>query len=423
MSAVDDLLRTISIPRVVEVRQCFPAEQIDSVEDELRSCFADAEVSLSLGGRRSVALAVGSRGIGQLPLIVKTVVAELRRLGARPFIVPAMGSHGGATAEGQRRILEGMGVTERYIGAPIRASMATVQVATTRTGLPVFMDRLAREADATIVINRIQPHVSFRSKYESGLMKMVAIGLGKLEGANVCHDLGFGSMHRTIPEIGLACLARSNITHGIAILENAYHQPYKIAMLRKHEIEISEPALLESARKLQPRILFDTMDVLVISEIGKNISGSGCDTNIIGRYGTPFASGGPTITKIAVLDITEVSHGNCTGVGLADFTTRRLFEKFSFESTYPNSLTSTVQASIKIPMVLKDARQAVQAAIKTCNIRDKARVRLVWIRNTSQLDTIKVSESLLNEVRGSDRLEIAGESGKMRFDSQGNALW
>lgn len=423
MSAIDELLDPVPMPHLVEVKQRFPTERVESVEQEIQRCVSKYAAAAGLNGVRRVAIAVGSRGVADLPLIVRSVVGKLQHLGLDPFIVPAMGSHGGATAAGQQRILEEMGVSEERVGAPIRSSMETVQITTTASGLPVYLDRLAHEADGIVVINRIHPHVSFRGSYESGLMKMIAVGLGNLKGAGVCHDLGFGVMHRSVPEIAGACMANSNILFGIAVLENAYHQVCRIELIPGTEIAKREPLLLEEARQLEPRIHFDAMDVLVMDEIGKNISGAGFDTNIIGRYGTPYVSGGPSITKMSILGVTDVSHGNCTGLGLADFTTQKVFETFSFEKTYPNSLTSTVQASIKIPMVLKNDRQAVQAAIKTCNIQDKRAVRLVWIKNTLEIDTIKISESLLDEARCNQNLEIVGTAFEVPFDGQGNVCW
>ncbi len=420
MSAIDDLLEPIPIPRVVEVHQSFEKGQVGSIEKVMHEQFVQAGAASRIKPGETIALAVGSRGIADLPLIVRSAVTELRKLGADPFIVPAMGSHGGATPEGQQQILEDMGVTEAFTTAPVRSSMETTQVGITESGLPVFMDSTALEADSVIIINRIHPHVAFRGKYESGLMKMLAIGLGKLRGANICHDLGFGEMGKNVHDIGKVCLEKTNVIFGIAVLENAYHKVYQITMLPAEEIESKEPELLELAKELEPCLYFDKIDVLIMDEIGKDISGSGFDTNIIGRYGTPFITGGPNITKISILDVTDVSHGNCTGLGLADFTTRRVFDKFSFEDTYPNSLTSTVQAGIKIPMVLKNDRQAIQGAIKTCNILDKDSVRLVWITSTLEIDKIFISESLLEEAQRQENLTITGEPFEIAFDDLGN---
>ncbi len=422
MSSLDDLLKSVEIPRMAKVRQTFPDDHVSSPAEELRRKFRDSGAGSQLKKGQTAALAVGSRGVADLPVLVRTLAEELKRIGVKPLIIPAMGSHGGATGEGQRSILEEMGVTEAFTGAPIRSSMETVFLGTTESGLPVYMDKHAYEADAVIAVNRIHPHVSYRGRFESGLMKMIAIGLGKLKGANICHDLGFASMHKNVPEMGAYCLAHGNILCGVAVVENAYHQVHTIEVLPGSEIEQEEPRLLELAKELEPCLYFDTADVLIIDEIGKNISGTGFDTNIVGRYGTSCISGGPQITKISVLDVTDVSHGNCSGLGLADFTTRRVFDKFSFENTYPNSLTSTAQAGIKIPMVLKNDLQAVQAAVKTCNIPDKSAVRLIWMKNTLEIDTIWISEAMIEEAQSIEQLTLLGKPEKTVFDRSGNVL-
>ena len=331
-----------------------------------------------------------------------------------------MGSHGGATAEGQRDMLAGMGITEETVGAPIRASMETVEIGVSSNGFPVHLDRFAAEADGIVVVNRIKPHVAFRGPCESGLMKMIVIGMGKQKGADTCHELGFGTMAENLQTMGRVTLAKAKVLCGVALLENAYHETARVEVLSGDEIPVREPALLEEAWRLYPRLYFDRLDVLIIDEIGKDISGTGFDTNVVGRYHTPYVSGGPTITRIACLDITERSHGNANGLGILDFTTRRAFDKFDFDNTYPNSLTSTVPTSVKIPMVLKSDRQAIQAAIKTCNILKKAEVRLARIRNTVALDEIAVSENLLGEVRANARLAVAGEPFALGFDPNGN---
>jgi hypothetical protein len=420
MSAIDELLDPIPIPALTEVRQSFEDARIASPEQSTVEELERSGALSGLHGGQRVALAVGSRGIADLPSVVRGVVAAVKAVGASPFIVPAMGSHGGATSEGQAGILAGLGVTEESVSAPVRATMETVQVGTSAGGLPVHIDRYAAEADGIILINRIHPHPAYRGTYESGLMKMIAIGLGKLKGANICHDLGFGAMDKNIADIAKTCLAVTNVVCGVAVLENAYHQVYRVEVVPGADIPLRERELLKLAMELEARFYFDQIDVLIMEEIGKNIAGSGFDTNIVGRYGTPFISGGPSITKMSILDVTEVSHGNCMGVGLADFTTRRLFDKFDFESTYPNSLTATVQGGVKIPMVLKNDKQAIQAAIKSCNIPDKANVRLVWLKNTLEIGRIRVSAALLEEAKAHANMEIVGTPQEIVFDQTGS---
>ena len=420
MSTIDRLLDPIPIPRLVKVRQSFERPQVADVAGELvhKLGAAGAFARVKKGDR--VAITAGSRGITGLPLVLKTIASEIRKAGGEPFLFPAMGSHGGATAEGQRDMLAGMGITEETVGAPIRASMETVEIGVSSNGFPVHLDRFAAEADGIVVVNRIKPHVAFRGPCESGLMKMIVIGMGKQKGADTCHELGFGTMAENLQTMGRVTLAKAKVLCGVALLENAYHETARVEVLPGDEIPVREPALLEEAWRLYPRLYFDRLDVLIIDEIGKDISGTGFDTNVVGRYHTPYVSGGPTITRIACLDITARSHGNANGLGILDFTTRRAFDKFDFDNTYPNSLTSTVPTSVKIPMVLKSDRQAIQAAIKTCNILKKAEVRLARIRNTVALDEIAVSENLLAEVRSNARLAVAGEPFALGFDANGN---
>lgn len=420
MSTIDQLLDTIKIPRMVKVKQYFERPVVEDVEAQLVKKLYEKNVLSKINKGQRIAIAVGSRGIANLPLMVKALVREMKKVGGDPFVVPAMGSHGGATAEGQKDMLIGMGIREEYVDAPIHATMEVVQIGVSANGLPVNVDKNAYEADAIVIINRIKPHVAFRGKYESGLLKMITIGLGKQKGADICHNLGFGRMAENIPAIAKVTLEKTNLIFAVGILENAYHETCRLEVLRNEEIEDEEPELQEEAKRLSPKIYFDSLDVLIIDEIGKDISGTGFDTNMVGRYHTPYASGGPNITRIAVLDITDKSHGNGNGLGILDFTTKRAFDKFSFEQTYPNSLTSTVPVSVKIPMVLKSDRQAIQAAIKTCNIVDKEDVRLVRIKNTIQVGEIEVSENLLDEVRANKYLEIASSSYEWKFDDKYN---
>ncbi|TVR51690.1 MAG: DUF2088 domain-containing protein [Spirochaetaceae bacterium] len=420
MSIFNELLDPIPIPRLVRVRRRFDrAAPLDLESDlvrELRGCRAFEAIRPGM----KIAIAVGSRGVSNQPLIVRTLVSELKKAGAAPFIVPAMGSHGGATAEGQQATLARLGIDESTVGAPVRATMETVELGTTASGLPVNLDRYAAEADAIVIVNRIKPHVSFRGRYESGLVKMIAIGLGKQRGAEVCHNLGFGTMASNIREMAEFVLSHDRIVFGVALLENVYHDTVQIAAIPADEILEREPDLLERAKALSPPLPFDALDVLVIDEIGKEYSGTGFDTNVVGRYHTPFISGGPDITRIVVLDLTDKSNGNANGIGIVDFTTRRVFEKFKFDQTYPNSLTSTVPQSVKIPMVLESDRHAVQAAIRTCNIVDKKDVRLVRIKNTAETTEFEISESLVAEARANPALELLGESYTLEFEAAGN---
>ncbi len=414
------MLDSITVPELVKVRQRFERPVIRDLEAELLAKLHGPKGLNKIKKGRRVAIAVGSRGISNQPLLVRLLVREIKKCGAEPFIVPAMGSHGGATAEGQRAMLVGMGFVESHIQASIKTTMEVVRLGVTGNGLPAYIDKHAHEADAVVIVNRIKPHVCFRGRYESGLMKMIAIGLGKQKGAETCHNMGYSRMAENIPALARIILEKSNIIFALGLLENAYHETCRIELLAKDEIEILEPGLQEKAKELSARLYFDTLNVLVIDEIGKDLSGTGFDNNVVGRFTTPFASGGPDITRIAVLSLTEKSRGNANGLGIVDFTTRRVFDGFSFVQTYPNALTSTVPMSVKIPMVLKNDRQAIQAAIKTCNIRNMDKVRLVRIKNTLSLSEIEVSESLLEEVKKNKNLEIISGAYPLDFDEEGN---
>jgi hypothetical protein len=422
-SAIARLLEGIPVPRLVKVQQAFERPVIADVAAALRERLLDSRVLGSVRPGLSIGVGVGSRGISNQPVIVRILIDHLKARGAHPFIFPAMGSHGGATAEGQQDLLLRMGISEQAMGAPVRATMDVVDMGTAENGLVAWFDAYAAAADGIVLVNRIKPHVSFRGRYESGLMKMIAIGLGKQKGAEACHQLGMERMLGNIEAIGRTALSTGKILFGIALLENAYHETCRIEVIPSDRIEEEEVALQAEAKRLEPRILFDRLDVLIIDEIGKNISGTGFDNNVVGRYHLPhMTSAGPFITRIAALDITEASHGNGNGLGIVDFTTDRAYRKFSFEESYPNSLTSTVPASVKIPMVLKNDRLAIQAAIKTCNIADFRQVRLGRIKNTLEVHQMEISPNLLTEAHAHPKMEILSEPFELDFSSEGN-LW
>lgn len=424
MSVVDDLLRDIPLPRVFKARQRFDRPVLPDPVATCRDFLSSSGLSARIRPGMRIAVTAGSRGIANLPAVLRAVADWLKASGAEPFLIPAMGSHGGATAEGQKAMLAGMGIDETSVGCPVRSTMETVRVATASNGLPVHIDAFAARADGIVIVNRIKPHVGFRGPFESGLYKMIAIGLGKQKGAGICHQLGFGAMEANIVALAEAALRAAPILFGVALLENAYHETCRLEVIPAEVIGRREPELQAEAKRLIPRVLVSPLDVLVIDEIGKDISGTGFDTNAVGRYHSPYASDeqAPRITRMLALDITEASHGNANGLGILDFTTRRAFDKLDFDMTYPNSLTSTVPLSVKIPMVLPTDRRAIQAAVRTCNILDFGAVRLGRIRNTVALDTIELSENLLDEARAHPRLEVVSEPEALPFDEEGNLL-
>lgn len=409
MKIIDELLQDVPVPQMVKVLQKFHAPKIHNVAGAVHQAIEDAGVLSRISKGDRVAIAVGSRGIADIPILAREVIHAVKSAGGWPFIVPAMGSHGGATAEGQVDVLEQLGVTEAFIGAPILSSMDVVEVGRLPNGLPIYTDKHAYEADKVIVINRIKPHTSFRGQVESGLMKMITIGLGKQKGAEAAHAYSFKYMAEHVPEMAKVVLSKVPIIFGLGTLENAYDQPSKIVAVPAEKLEEVEPQLLLEAKNLMPRLLFDPIDVLVVDEIGKDISGDGMDPNITGRYATPYANGGPQVARIVVLGLTDKTHGNANGLGMADMTTRKAFEAIEWEKGYANALTSTVVNVVKVPMFLETEELAIKAAIKTCNAFELDKVRLVRIHNTLHMKEIWISESLLPEAMGREDIEILSE--------------
>jgi hypothetical protein len=414
------LLAEVAIPRAIRVRQNFRCDSIADVQGTLARMLRGQGLEARIRKGMRVALTAGSRGISGMSLFLREIASFVREQGATPVIIPAMGSHGGSTAEGQREILEGYGITAGFCGCEIHSSMETVQTGSTLDGRPVFVDRFAAESDGIVVVGRIRPHTDFRGRYESGLAKMLSIGLGKQKGADAMHEAGFGMLAERIPAVARVVLKSNNVLFGVGIIENARNETCRIEVVKGEEILDREPSLLDFAREQMPRIHFPETDVLVVGEIGKNLSGSGMDPNITGTWSTPFGGGGIRKRRTVVLDITDESHGNGIGLGMAEVTTMRAFDKIDFTATYLNSLTSTVIAPCVIPMVLETDEMAIRAAIRTCNGIDRSRVRVVFIRNTKQLAEILVSESMAEEARRTEGVDILEGPREVRFDREGN---
>ena len=424
-SRIEPLLEGVSLPRMFRVLQTFPRDRLEDVAGETRRRLEASGAAALVRPGMTVAVTGSSRGIANMNVVLREAVSFLRRLGAEPFLIPAMGSHGGSTAEGQRRVLEGYGITEEFCGCPIRSSMETVCLgeAPEEGGpLPVYIDRLAFEADGIVAVNRVKPHSAFRGPVESGLTKMLCVGLGKQKGADSIHKDGFGTFATRIPLAGNYVRTHTNVLFGVALVENAYDETNRVEVLRSEEIPEREPALLEYARSLMPRILVPETDVLVVREIGKNFSGSGMDPNVTGTFGTPYATGGIRKQRTVVLDISPESHGSYIGLGKADVSTKRVFEKLDTNATYFNMITSTVLNVGKIPMILEDDKLALQTAVKTLTQVDRDHIRLVYIKNTLSLENIIVSEALAEEIRGREDMEVLEEPRPLRFDERGTLL-
>ncbi|MBV9278763.1 MAG: DUF2088 domain-containing protein [Chloroflexi bacterium] len=417
-----ELLDPVPIPPMARVRYDMETPPpLRDVGDAVRRDLRRPGVRGLIRPGQRIAVGVGSRGIDRLPEVVAALVAELRALGAEPFVIPAMGSHGGATPDGQREVLDYLGVTPERVGTPIESQMDTVEVGRTDDGTSVRLDRLAAGADGIVFVARIKPHTAFHGTYESGLAKMIAIGLGKQAGAALTHARGFGEMARMVPAMARVALAAAPIRFAVAVLENAHDRVFKVRVVPADRIMAEEPALLDEARAAMPRIPFPRLDVLVIDEVGKNISGDGADPNVTGRFPTPYATGGPEVNKQVVLDLTDATGGNANGIGTADFTTLRAARKMDLGRTYPNALTSTVPGPVKIPMVLPSDRLAFAAALLTCHAVGRE-PRLMRIKNTLRLDQFWVSAALLGEVRADPRQAVVEGPSPVAFDGEGNLL-
>lgn len=420
---VEGLLREVKLPKMVKVRQHFDGTKIDDVAYEVRKELQQEKIASRIKPGMTIAITAGSRGINNYQLIMKTMVSWLKEMGAEPFLIPAMGSHGGGTAEGQRKMLESLGITEDSVGAPIRSTMDVVRIGTNCDGYPVFIDKYANEADGIIVFNRIKPHTNFRGEYESGLMKMMTIGLGKNVGAATCHKLPMDDMPHNVLAFGSTVLENANILFGLATVENAYDQVRKICALLPEEIAEKEKELQADSKTTMPKILFDQFDVLVVDKIGKNFSGPGMDPNVTGISGNPHMKLLPQVQRRVVLDISDETHGNATGIGLADFSTKRAFDKLDFDAGYPNNITSRSIEGGKIPLIMKNDRLALQAAIYTCDLKKDTGPRLVRIPNTLHLSTIEISEDMIAEAEKKPALEIVSDKYDFEFDENGNLIY
>ena len=415
---IEELLGNVEPPAVALVEQ-----RVDSPPTlkDIRAAVGEALRSVELPTGK-VAVGVGSRGVGRISDVVAALVGFLKEAGAEPFVVPAMGSHGASTAEGQADVLRHLGVSEERVGCPIRATMEARKIGETPGGVSVYMDQNAFEADAVVVVNRIKPHTAFRGTVESGPTKMLAIGLGKQKGAYSIHAAGWGRIHETIPEAARVAVQSGKVAFGLAVLENADEEPYRVAAVPAEKLEESEAPLLEEAKRKLMRLPFDDIDVLVIDQIGKNISGDGADPNVTGRYPTPFASGGANVERMVFLDLTPETGGNANGLGAADVVTERLVSKMDPPATYLNALTSTTPYPVKIPMTMPTDRMAIAAALAMTAGVSPQNARLVRIKNTLKLRKMWVSEALLEEARGDERLRILEDVSPMDFDQDGSLL-
>ncbi|MEL6998077.1 MAG: DUF362 domain-containing protein [Pseudomonadota bacterium] len=406
------------LPKFLRARQRFDG---DTVEDVAAAVAAEFEKfkHIDLTGK-SVAVTVGSRGIRSQKPVVVAVIDELKKAGANPFIVPAMGSHGGGTAEGQQKIVEDYGMGADDMGVPLKSSMDVVELAEVVDGLKVYCDKNAYEADYIVPLNRVKPHTSFRGKWESGVCKMIAIGLGKHTGAVEMHRRGMARFPELLPPITEAFLAKTNVLFGVAIVENGYERLHTVNLIPPEQIVERDAELLELAKSLIPRLLLDQIDVLVVDEIGKNISGAGMDPNVTGRNSSKsndFA--GPEIQQIVIRGLTEGTHGNATGLGVADVTTQAFVRQMDWTKTYVNLVTAGVPSGASLPLVANSDRDALFIAMRGCPMLEGATSRIVRIENTLDLGEIWVSEAMAADVAAHPEMEIIGEPFEISFDADG----
>jgi hypothetical protein len=408
------------MPKMAAVLQRFDDAHISDVEKAVREQLTRPEITARVNSGMRIAIGAGSRGIANIGITVRATVQALRELGAEPFVFPAMGSHGGATPEGQQAVLAGYGITEEDVGAPIRATMDTILIGEMKDGTPVHMDRYAHEADGVVLINRIKPHTSFRGPIESGVVKMIVIGMGKIQGATHMHAHGMDLFPELLPRVAAFLMERTSILFGIGVVENAYDRTAIVEALLPDALVEREVALQAKAKSLMGRLYFSDIDILLIDQMGKEISGAGFDPNITGRNHrgvTGFDD--PKVQKIVVLDLTKMTNGNATGLGLADVITRKLYDAIDYPSTYGNVITSAYLDGALIPIAMPTDQQAVQLAIKTLVRVKQGQARIVRIRDTLSIDKISVSEPMLTEVKQHPDMSIIGEPAPFDFAPDG----
>jgi hypothetical protein len=400
--------------RMACVVQRLYGKRVDDVVGEVKRQMQRLNIADRLKGKR-IAITAGSRGIARINEVIKGVVEFVKECDGEPFVFPAMGSHGGATAEGQVAILRDYGITEEFVGAPILATMEVERIGTA-DGVPVYADRYAANADGIIVVNRIKHHTDFSGPHESGLFKMMAVGMGKREGADIAHTYKAWSLRHHIPLMAKEILRRLPILAGLAVIENGYHEVAHLVALPPEEIEGGERRLLSFWKRIRPKIPFNRLDVLIVERMGKNISGTGMDTKTIGRMMITGENEPkhPMPRVIVVLDLTDESHGNAAGLGLADITTKRLISKVDWHATHVNVFTSGFIERDRIPVVAEDDRQALEWALEVAKVRDPEKARIVRIRDTNTLGVLYISQGLWDEAAADKRLRFVNE-GKLAF--------
>lgn len=415
---------SVFIPKMYKVRQNFDTLKLSNFIEKLKGELAKKkDIMESLKGKK-VCIAFGSRGINNISSIATQIVKEVKQYGGKPFIIPAMGSHGGATPGGQKELLEGYGITEDKVGAPIISSLDVEFLGKTGENIPVFTSKDALNADGVILVNRVKPHTAFHGDVESGLIKMSVIGMGKQKGAELCHKMGFNNFSEKLKAMSKIVLSHVPVVLGIAILENAYDETADIRALAPSEFFTEEPKLLKTAKSLMPQVLLNNLDILIVDELGKDISGDGMDPNITGRFASDCVKSDFKVNRIVVLGLTKATDGNANGIGVADITTSRVLKDMDFTKGYINSITAAIPSTVRLPMVMPNDYEAIKTAIKTANNLDYdgRKSRIVRIKNTLSLKNIYVSEPLIEEVKKNSNLEIISGPFDFEFDKENNLI-
>ncbi len=414
----------INCHKLIQIKQKFPSYLVEDVTEKIKSEIANLKLKKRIKPGDSIAITAGSRGITDINVITRTVIDELIKLQGKPFIIPAMGSHGGATVSGQLEVLEGYGITEKKMGAPIKAAMDVVKIGESNNGIPVYVDKNVINADHVVAINRIKPHTRFAGEIESGLIKMLLVGLGKDVGARVYHRAIIkNTFDRIVESVLPIVLSKLSVLFGLAIIENAYGKVADISVMMEEDIIKKESGLKKKSFELMAKLPFKNIDLLIVDNMGKDISGTGMDTNIIGRKdenSSETSNEGTGISRIFVRDLTPNSHGNACGIGMADFTTRKLVDKINFQETYINCVTALRPEGAKIPMTFECDKDAIEAAVSTCGFENPDDMKIVWIKSTLDLEKVIVSDGYLDDLNGRNNFEQISSAREIIFDSSGN---
>lgn len=416
------ILEKVELPRMFRARQVFPRPQItpDEIPNHISQLLSQSPYVDQVKPGMRIAITAGSRGVANVGIITRAIADFVKSQGAIPFVVPAMGSHGNSTAEGQLEVLAGYGVTEESAGCPILSSMEVKKIGVNEEGMDVFIDRNAAEADGIIVSCRVKPHTSFRGEFESGIMKMMTIGLGKQVGAETCHKAGFKYMAKYVPLFGKAIIENAPIMFAVAAIENAFDETAELVAVNACDIYEQEPILLKRAFANMPKILVDSCDLLVVDQVGKYFSGDGMDPNVTGTFSTPYATGGIEKQHVVVLDVCNISHGNAMGIGHAIATTKRAVDKLDLDAMYANGVTCKLLNGCRIPAYMGCDREAIQMGLMLCVDYDYDAPRIVRIPNSLHVEHIMLSEAYYEQALTIPNLIVESEPQPLEFDEQGN---